>query len=162
MAHYTNPTNVTGVLTAFDRADNDRVVHWSTDGKHLGSGDVLKYYNGASWVRGIIPYNKGVITYFQGDPNWVAHWSPNGETLAGGPPLYLSSSRIFAMTPFGAGANGNGVLTHFELGNGNNVVCWSSDGTKKDSLYTKDIRYQGAETVWAMLPHDGGVLTSFS
>src|ERR1700722_15339239 len=61
-----------GVLTGFAHAQGDRNkyrVHFSPDGKNLGSGEIR--YEGISPVTAMIPYSGGELTAFTnagGDP----------------------------------------------------------------------------------------------
>jgi hypothetical protein len=155
MTAYTTRNGIAGVLTAFDRAPNDSVVHWSADGKLLGGGSAGDYYGGSSTVNVMIPYNGGVLTSFtRGADDNVVHRSEDGKKLGGGSArdYYGGTAVAWPMTPFK-----NGVLTSFIAGAGS-VVHFSKDGKH---LASGDVRHPGPEGVNAMLPYNGGVLTSF-
>jgi hypothetical protein len=143
-----------GMLTAFSNAGHGYRVHWSPDGKNLGSGPIV--YDGVSPVVEMLPYNGGVLTAFaQAGPNgYRIHWSPDGMDLGGGPIVYDGSSPVVQMLPY----NG-GVLTAFANAGSGYRIHWSSDGR---DLGSGPIVYEGSSPVVEMLAYNGGVLTAFA
>src|SRR5262245_7733472 len=88
-------------------------IFWSPDGTNLGS-DKIRAYVGSSGVTAMTAYKSGVLTAFAGTGlGHRIHFSPNGESLGGGPIVYDGSSPVRAMIPYEGG-----VLTAFSNAGG--------------------------------------------